>query len=135
MKNEINILVVDDEEMMRSLLDKMLSTEGYNIITANDGIQALEIIADEKIDLVVSDMKMPRMNGLELLKKMREDYPDIGIIMMTAYGDTYTIKDSLLLGADEYLPKPFKRLELLMTVEKAYWRYLSNKSKVEEIKL
>jgi len=128
MKNEINILVVDDEEIMRNLLDKMLSLEGYNILTAVDGQDALEIIAEEKVDLVVSDMKMPRMDGFELLKNLRNNYPDMGVVIMTGFGDTYTVKDALLLGADEYLSKPFKRLELLSVVEKAYWRYLSNKS-------
>ena len=128
MKNDINILVVDDEEIMRSLLDKLLSSEGYNILTAVDGQHALDIIADEKIDLVVSDMKMPRMDGFELLKNLRNNYPDIGVIIMTGFGDTYTLKDALLLGADEYLSKPFKRLDLLSVVEKTYWRYLSNKS-------
>jgi CheY-like chemotaxis protein len=128
MKNEINILVVDDEEIMRNLLDKMLSLEGYNILTAVDGQDALEVVAKEKVDLVVSDMKMPRMDGFELLKNLRNNYPDIGVVIMTGFGDTYTVKDALLLGADEYLSKPFKRLELLSVVEKAYWRYLSNKS-------
>jgi len=128
MKNEIKILVVDDEEIMRNLLDKLLSIEGYNILTAVDGQDALEVIAKENVDLVVSDMKMPRMDGFELLKNLRNNYPDIGVVIMTGYGDTYTVKDALLLGADEYLSKPFKRLELLSVVEKAYWRYLSNKS-------
>lgn len=128
MKNEINILVVDDEEIMRNLLEKLLTLEGYNILTAVDGQDALEVIAKEKVDLVVSDMKMPRMDGFELLKNLRNNYPDIGVVIMTGYGDTYTIKDALLLGADEYLSKPFKRLELLSVVEKAYWRYLSSKS-------
>jgi CheY-like chemotaxis protein len=128
MKNEINILVVDDEEIMRNLLDKMLSLEGYNILTAVDGQDALDVVANEKVDLVVTDMKMPRMDGFELLKNLRNNYPDIGVVIMTGFGDTYTLKDALLLGADEYLSKPFKRLELLNVVEKTYWRYLSNKS-------
>lgn len=126
MKNNVTILVVDDEEMMRDLLDKILSHEGYNIITAFDGVDALEKLSNQKIDIVISDMKMPRMNGFELLKNVKSDYEGLGIIIMTAYGDTYTVKDALLLGADEYITKPFKSYEISLVVERAYWRLLSN---------
>ena len=126
MKSTVTILVVDDEEMMRSLLEKILSREGYKIITAVDGVNALEQLQENKVDLIISDMKMPRMNGFELLKHVKSDYSDIGIIIMTAYGDTYTVKDALLLGADEYITKPFKSYEISLVVERAYWRLLSN---------
>ncbi|KAA3637805.1 MAG: response regulator [Calditrichaeota bacterium] len=125
MKNKVTILIVDDEEMMRNLLDKILSREGYKIETAVDGVHALEVLNEKKIDLIISDMKMPRMNGFELLKHVKADFSDIGIIIMTAYGDTYTVKDALLLGADEYITKPFKSYEISLVVERAYWRLLS----------
>jgi DNA-binding NtrC family response regulator len=125
MKNAMSILVVDDEEMMRSLLEKILSREGYQIKTAEDGVAALEVLKTEKIDLIISDMKMPRMNGFELLKIVKEEHPGIGVIIMTAYGDTYTVKDALLLGADEYVTKPFKSYEISLVVERTYWRILS----------
>lgn len=125
MKTDVTILVVDDELMMRSLLEKILSREGYNILTAGDGLEALEVLAREKVDLIISDMKMPRMCGFELLKAIKKDYPDTGLIIMTAYGDTYTVKDALLLGADEYITKPFKSYEISLVVERAYWRILS----------
>ena len=134
MKNKINILVVDDEQIMRDLLEKILSREGYNIITATDGVDALEKISSTKVDIVISDMKMPKMNGFELLKHIKADYEGVGMIIMTAYGDTYTVKDALLLGADEYITKPFKSYEISLVVERAYWRILSSdKNKVESI--
>ncbi len=134
MKNKINILIVDDEQIMRDLLDKILSREGYNIITATDGVDALEKLNCTKVDIVISDMKMPKMNGFELLKHIKTDYEGIGIIIMTAYGDTYTVKDALLLGADEYITKPFKSYEISLVVERAYWRILSSdKSKAESV--
>ena len=68
---------------------------------------------------------MPRMGGFDLLKKVKGDYPGVGIVMMTSYGDTYTVKDALLLGADEYITKPFKNHEISLVVERAYWRLLS----------
>jgi DNA-binding NtrC family response regulator len=129
MKSSISVLVVDDEEMMRSLLTKILSREGYNILTAEDGLQALEMLREDKIDIVISDMKMPRMNGFELLKHIKDEYPATGVIIMTAYGDTYTVKDALLLGADEYITKPFKSFEISLVVERAYWRLLSSMGK------
>ena len=125
MKSSISILVVDDEEMMRNLLTKILSREGYKILTAENGNHALEVIKKNKVDLIISDMKMPQMNGFELLKHVKRDYPSVGMIIMTAYGDTYTVKDALLLGADEYITKPFKSYEISLVVERAYWRLLS----------
>jgi two-component system response regulator PilR (NtrC family) len=118
-------LIVDDEEMMRNLLSRILSREGYKIRSAEDGVAALEVLEAEKINIIISDMKMPRMNGFELLKNVKKKYPDIGVIIMTAYGDTYTVKDALLLGADEYITKPFKSYEITLVVERAYWRILS----------
>lgn len=129
MKSSISVLVVDDEEMMRNLLDKILSREGYRILTAEDGVHALEMIEKEDIDLIISDMKMPRMTGFELLKHVKQQHPNIGVIIMTAYGDTYTVKDALLLGADEYITKPFKSYEISLVVERAYWRLLSSRGK------
>ena len=125
MKSAVSILIVDDEKMMRNLLSKILSREGYKIKTAEDGVAALEALKTEKIDIIISDMKMPRMNGFELLKIVKKEHPQIGVIIMTAYGDTYTVKDALLLGADEYITKPFRSYEISMVVERAYWRILS----------
>lgn len=126
MKNLVTILIVDDELMMRKLLEKILTREGYRILTAEDGEQALKVVNSEKVNIIISDMKMPNMSGFELLRAVKKDHPEIGMIMMTAYGDTYTVKDALLLGADEYITKPFKSFEVSLIVERAYWRILSN---------
>lgn len=125
MKSSVSVLVVDDEEMMRNLLDKILSREGYQIATAEDGQAALDQLSSRPFDIVISDMKMPRMGGFDLLKAVKKDYPRTGVIIMTAYGDTYTVKDALLLGADEYITKPFKSYEISLVVERAYWRILA----------
>ncbi len=125
MKSSVSILVVDDEEMMRNLLNRILSREGYRVRSAQNGVAALEVLKKEKVDIIVSDMKMPGMNGFELLKIVKKQYPGIGVIIMTAFGDTYTVKDALLLGADEYITKPFKSYEMALVVERAYWRILS----------
>lgn len=128
MKSSVSVLVVDDEQMMRSLLEKILVREGYKLHTVEDGLAALEYLKKHHVDLIISDIKMPRMDGFELLSAVKKEYPHIGVIIMTAYGDTYTVKDALLLGADEYVTKPFKSYEISLVVERAYWRILSSGS-------
>ncbi len=125
MKSSISILIVDDELTMRGLLERILAREGYQMYTARNGVAALEHLSERKFDIVISDMKMPEMGGLELLKRIKKEYPGVGVIIMTAYGDTYTVKEALLLGADEYITKPFKSYEISLVVERAYWRILS----------
>jgi DNA-binding NtrC family response regulator len=129
MKEEVTILVVDDEEMMRGLLSKILEKDGYSILSASSGAEALKIIDEGKVDLVITDVKMPEMNGFDLLKHIKEKTPQVGVIVMTAFGDAYTVRDALLLGADEYITKPFKSFEITMVVERAYWRIISSRSR------
>jgi len=125
MKSAVSILVVDDEEMMRAVLEKILAREGYRVHTAEHGEAALRVLENEKVSIMISDLKMPVMDGFGLLKAVKERYPQLGVIMMTAYGDTYTVKDALLLGADEYITKPFKSFEISLIVERVYWRLAS----------
>jgi DNA-binding NtrC family response regulator len=129
MKQEVAILVVDDEPMMRQLLEKILNRDGYGVFCAANGEEALDIMKREEINIVISDLHMTGMSGFELLKAIKKDHPQTGIIMMTAFGDTYTVKDALLLGADEYITKPFKSFEISMVVERAYWRLLSQSAR------
>ena len=130
MREEVSILVVDDESMMRDLLEKILTRDGYRVFTAQDGEVALEVLKKQNISIVISDLKMPRLGGFDLLKIVKKEYPRVGMVMMTSHGDTYTVKDALLLGADEYIVKPFKSFEISMVVERAYWRLLSQKDGV-----
>jgi DNA-binding NtrC family response regulator len=125
MKDSITILVVDDEPMMRTLLEKILLRNGYKVVSAANGEEALQRLRQENIQIVISDMRMPGMTGFELLKAAKREFPDVGMIIMTAFGDTYTVKDALLLGADEYITKPFKSFEVSLVVERAYWRIMS----------
>lgn len=127
MKDGISILVVDDEQILREMLHKILTREGYGVETAVDGEEAMRKMQQHGFQLVVSDIKMPRMNGFELLKVIKEKYPDTIVIMMTAFGDSYAVKDCLLLGADEYITKPFKSFEINLVVERALWRIMSGR--------
>jgi DNA-binding NtrC family response regulator len=131
MKEDATILVVDDEEMLRKVIHKILTKEGYDVHLASSGTEALEILSREEIDLVITDVKMPEMDGFDLLEQMKKNYPKLGIIVMTAFGDAYTVRDALMLGADEYITKPFKSYEIVMVVERAYWRIKSSRTREE----
>jgi len=125
MKEYVKILIVDDEAIMRNLLLKILEKEGYQISVVGSAQEALDYIENTKVDLVLSDIRMPGMNGFDLLRKIKAEKPDIAVIMMTGYGDTYTVKEALMNGADEYITKPFKNHEISLIVERAYWRLMS----------
>ncbi len=128
MDEKLTILVVDDEEILRSLLEKILRKEGYEVLLAPGGADALRILEANHVDIMVSDIKMPEMDGFELLKAIKAVKPDVGVIMMTGYADAYSVKDALLLGADDYITKPFKSFEISMVIERAYWRAVSSKN-------
>ena len=125
MKEHVKILVADDEAMMRNLILKILESEGYQVTVVSSGNEALEKLKAEKYDLLLTDVKMPGMTGFDLLKQVKVEWPEMAIIIMTGYGDAYSVKEALLLGADEYLSKPFKSQEVTLIVERAYWRLLS----------
>ncbi len=106
------ILAVDDEHNMRRLLEISLRQAGYQALTAANGKEALETLKTEQVDLVVSDLHMPGMNGLELLKQMRTDHDGIPFIMVTAQGEINTAVEAMKLGAADYILRPFD-LEVL----------------------
>ena len=125
MKEYAKILVADDEAMMRNLLLKILESEGYQVTVVSSANEALEKLKAEKHDLLMTDVKMPGMTGFDLLKQVKIEWPEMVVIIMTGYGDAYSVKEALLLGADEYLSKPFESQEGSLIVERAYWRLLS----------
>ncbi len=113
------ILVVDDEQSARSGLEKLLSLEGYRVDLAEDGVQALERAAESVPDVVVTDLKMPRMEGLELLQKLRALLPDVPVIVVTAFGDVSTAVQAMQKGAEHYLVKPVDFDELEVAIARA----------------
>ncbi len=113
------ILVVDDEERMLQLLDKLLTEEGYEVRTAPTAGEALRILGDTDCDLVISDVRMPGMDGLALLKSLNEQGSAATVILMTAYASVTAAVEAIQAGAFHYLTKPFKIDEMLMTVRKS----------------
>ncbi len=113
------ILVVDDEIKMRRVLQMILQKEGYEIVTSKDGREALQKVEEENFDLVLTDMKMPGLSGIDLLKKIRESDEEIPVIMITAYGTVETAVKAMKEGAYDYLLKPFEKDEMKIIVANA----------------
>ncbi len=113
-----NLLIVDDEQSYRQLLSLVFEGDGHNIRTAINGRQALELLAVEPADIIISDVRMPDMNGIELLRNARELYPDIGMVLMTAYASVEDAREAFKLGADDFIQKPFDVEELKVIVKK-----------------
>lgn len=113
------ILVVDDEESIREFLEIMLKKENYEVTVAEDGLRAKDILSKKSFDMVISDMQMPNVTGIELLKFVRENYPDIVFMMITAFGTTETAVDAMKMGAYDYVTKPFKIDEVRLNIANA----------------
>jgi len=107
------ILVVDDDKTARILLADVLKAEGFEVVEAEDGREALKMIQSQSIDLVMTDRSMPGMDGLALLKVLTERYSSIPVVIISAYGEEKLWGEALQLGAKEYLVKPFKAQEIL----------------------
>ncbi len=116
---EDKILIVDDEESMCQYLAILLRKEGYEVLTVNCGVQALKVIAKQKIDLVMTDIQMPKMDGIQLLKGIKALDPSTTVIIMTAYASEQSAIDAVNLGAFSYLQKHCKNDEIRMVVRNA----------------
>jgi two-component system NtrC family response regulator len=114
-----SILIVDDEKNYLVVLEALLNSEGYEIIGMDDPIKALRFIADSDLDLVITDMKMPGMDGMELLEKTKQLKPDLPVIMMTAHGTIEMAVEAMKKKAYHYITKPFQNEELKLTIQKA----------------
>ena len=117
------ILVVDDEKEIRDLIGIYLSNDGYSVIKATNGVEALNVLKDEHVDLIILDIMMPIMDGLEACMKIRE-YKNMPIIMLSAKSEDMDKIMGLTTGADDYVSKPFNPLELLARVKSQLRRYM-----------
>ncbi len=122
MTSRSRILVVDDEPSARSGLEKLLQLEGFEVDLASDGAQALERLHERAPDVVVTDLKMPTMDGLELLEKARAAFPELPVIVVTAFGDVSTAVEAMRRGAEHYLVKPIDFDELEVAIARAIER-------------
>lgn len=113
------VLVVDDEENLRRVTQMKLQQAGYEAMTASDGQQALEVLARNPHDLIITDLKMPGMSGMDLLRRVREDYPEIIVVVVTAFGTIESAVEAMKLGAHDYIIKPVNADALRLVVSRA----------------
>lgn len=112
-------MIVDDQHGIRLLLGEVFKREGYKTFLASNGLEALDIAKREELDCVLLDMKIPGMDGLEILKNIKAKWPDLPVMMMTAYGELDLIQEALALGAAKYFTKPFNIYEIRDAVNEA----------------
>ena len=112
------ILIADDEETLLTMLSKELVYQGYEVCTAVDGEDAISMLQRNSFDLILLDIKMPRRNGFEVLKVIKERYPMTKVVMLTGFGDLKNAIESRKLGADNFIAKPYDLVDLLSTVER-----------------
>jgi len=114
------ILVVDDEQLIRDLLKRILDNRGYEVVVASDGIEALRKIKEAYFDLMIMDLKMPRMAGMELLERVRRIKEDLLVIVITGHGTIETAKEAMKQGCVDYITKPFDVEDILFVIRRAF---------------
>lgn len=113
-----NILIVDDDQELRENLQEVLVRQGYSVDLAKNGSEALELVTHQNFDLILLDLIMPGMSGLETLLLLQRQKPQIRVVLMTAFSTIENAVEAMRRGADDYLTKPFKSADLLMTVSR-----------------
>ena len=118
MADKSRVLVVDDEDALRMVLSSELSSSGYEVATASDGDEAITVIQNKKFDLVLLDIKMPKIDGFEVLKFIKKNYPAMKVIMLTGFADLKNAIESKKHGAEDFVSKPYDLVDLLTTIER-----------------
>ena len=133
--SRVRIAVVDDEEVMRRLVTEVLTGQGYQVLTFSNPIEALEQVKKENFDLILTDLKMPEMDGMELIKSVHKVNPDIGAIFMTGYASLSSAREAVKEGAYDYILKPFDLNEVRNSVNKALEKRITVEDKAREKEL
>lgn len=119
-KNGKRILLVDDEENARVALSRLLSREGYIVNTVANGFEALNHLREHDVNLIITDINMPEMNGISFLREANRSFPGINVIMITAYGGVESYIEAINLGAFEYINKPVRIEELTSILDRIF---------------
>lgn len=133
-KQDFNILIAEDDDIVREVVSSILSKEGYSVFTAKDGVEAIRMLLMKDMHLVLTDLKMPNADGIEVLKQAIKNNPDCAVIILTAYGSLDSALDAIKVGAFDYLTKPFRIQEVVFAVEKAYkrWEHLNEQNELKK---
>jgi DNA-binding NtrC family response regulator len=118
MSDKRHILVVDDEDALRTVLSSELVNSGYEVATAADGDEAISAVQNKKFDLVLLDIKMPKVDGFEVLKFIKKNTPGVKVIMLTGFADLKNAIESKKHGAEDFVCKPYDLVDLLTTIER-----------------
>lgn len=121
-KKDFKILIADNDKLIQDVVKSSLSKEGFTVVLANDGFDALRILKTENISLVITALKMSGVNGIEILKYALRINPDIAVAILTTFGNLEATLEAVKEGAYDYVTKPFKVEEIVFLVEKAYSR-------------
>ncbi len=132
-KEDFRVLIADDDEIARDVLREILKEEGYSVLVAKDGLEAINLLRTEEIRLVITDLKMPGADGMEVLRFALRNNPDVMVVILTAYGTLDIALQAIKEGAYDYLAKPFKVEEIVFLAEKAFERAQSL-AEVRELK-
>lgn len=132
MSDKIKLLIVDDEEEFLESIAKRLEMRDFDVQTANRGAQAVEIARTEKFDLALLDLKMPGMDGKQVLEALKKEHKFIEVIILTGHGSVDSAIDCTKLGAFGYLPKPYELEKLLDTLQQAYQLRMEKKFQVDQ---
>ena len=114
------ILVVDDEENARVALSKILVHDGYDVWSARNGVEALNFLRSKEVELIITDLNMPEMNGLMFLRELNRSHPASNVILITAYGEVESYLEAMTLGVFEYINKPVKYEDLKKVINKIF---------------
>jgi len=112
-----SVLVVDDEPIIRDLLAHILQREGFEVAVAANGVEAMDLMAQQKVSLVITDLMMPEMDGMELLVQVKDKFPGVRVILITGKRSEKAREDAIAAGADGYITKPFKNIEIARKLE------------------
>jgi DNA-binding NtrC family response regulator len=118
MAEKRRILVVDDEDTLRTVLSQELKGEGYEVETAADGQIAIDTLKNKQFELILLDIKMPNVNGFEVLKYIKQNHPNLKVIMLTGFADLKNAIESKKLGAEDFVSKPYDLVDLITTIER-----------------
>ncbi|HXW68061.1 MAG TPA: response regulator [Dissulfurispiraceae bacterium] len=113
------VLIIDDEDIVRVSCQRILVPEGYEVRSTNSAAEGLGLLAQEPVDVVLTDLKMPDIDGMQVLEKIKEEWPDIEVIMITGYQTITTAVEAIKLGAFDYIEKPFTPGAIVEAIDKA----------------
>ena len=113
------VLIVEDDEVFLRPLRRTLELEGFEVLTAGSGEEALDLLKREDVDLALTDQRLPGMDGVQVVRQLKTEHPEIGVVVMTAYGTIGAAVEATRLGAEDYLVKPFEPEEILLVLRRA----------------